>query len=138
MSKLTSNSNYDRVDSGNRYSKILSHFQDMAAGRLHNVFLKTPVSRRFGGNPHSLQLRYVDMASEHSPSDMPKMEVVDLNQIITNRAIEELDRDIQNNNCSKQPIIHQSSSGHRKRRTIKQTGAVATKVTKRARDYFDK
>lgn len=137
MPKLSNNSNYFTLESAAGYRMFLDHFRSQADGKSHNIFIKPSGTNRFGGNKHCLQLRYVNLASHQNPADMPKVEAVDPNEAVKNRANSELNRELQNKS-NEEVQVPQSTKGRRKRNITKSTALEASKVVKRAKDYFDR
>lgn len=141
MPKLNSlPTDYYTLHGGIGYNAILEHFKHQAEGQAQSGIVLTS-----GGNNRNQsckdkvpRLRLVKVTSADTPKDPPKVDVVDPNEAMKNRATAELKREISNNTATP-GLKHQSTSkrGRRKNPESNTTAAAANKAVKRARDVFD-
>lgn len=129
---------YYTLQGGMGYKTFLDHFRHQAEGVNQPGLVLTS-----GGNAgyqrcksKMSRLRLVKLATESAPSEPPKVEVVDPNEAMKNRAVAELKRDL-SNNTAVPPNSSQSKTGRRRRDNPTSTSA-AKRAVKRALDVFDK
>ena len=129
------NSNYFNLTGGLSYRTFKDHFERMSLGEEPNLLIR----RRSVSGKQKQPFRYVKIATESHPEDMPKVEVVDPNEAIKKMASSQLKRQVADNDVQ-QPGPPQSASGRRKRSTTSKASVATTsaKIIRRAKDVFDK
>lgn len=136
MSRLKQpTTNYYTLQGGVGYKAFLDHFKHQAEGqRQSDIRLVSNTVGQIQTNK-GLRLRLVKLTSENAVNDIPKLEVIDPNEAVKNRAASELKREI-SDNAPPSANIAQSAVRRRRRKNISTTQA-ASKAVKRARDVFD-
>jgi hypothetical protein len=124
--------NYYTLQGGMGYKTFLEHFKQQAEGQRQFGFILAPgVNRK-----KYARLRLVKMATDTTATDMPKVEVVDPNEALKNRASSELKRDRGDITGASGDVAQ--SAARRRRRNKAENNSQSSKVVKRARDIFDK
>lgn len=129
---------YYTLQGGVGYKTFLDHFKHQAAGQHQAQITVEPLytgGRQKRENRRS-RLRLVKLATETTPSDTPKVEVIDPNEAIKNRAVSQLKHNLAGDNVTANSEAAQSTTRQR-RRNNPGSKAAASKAVKRARDVFD-
>ena len=127
---------YYALQGGVGYKAFLDHFKHQAAGlHQHGIALTPGANMRYQrARNRGSRLRLVKVANESGSKDPPKVEVVDPNESVKNRALSDLKREI-SDKTETGANIPQSTAARRRRNNVNNA---ASKAVKRARDVFDK
>lgn len=141
MPKLNSlPTDYYSLQGGVGYNAILDHFKQQAEGQQQQRGIM-PTSggngRNQNGKSKGSRLRLVKIASKADARDTPKVDVVDPNEAVKNRATAELKRKLSSNMAAPATNSQSRSRRGRGKNSQSSTTAAASKAIKRARDVFD-